>query len=193
VIKYGQTVSHMDSCLSGALNSPRARAGRGCWAILGTVTDDAERVARYFEDYSPGLVVDCGSFTLSEAEIIAFARQYDPQPFHVDPVAAKAGPFGGLIASGWHTTAMMMRHLVDYYVSPESSIGSPGVDDIRWPRPVRPGDRLRVRATVAEARRSASKPDRGIIRSLAELINQDGDVAMKVTANNFILLRDPAA
>ncbi len=165
----------------------------GCFAILRDVTDRPERVTRYFEDYLPGLVVDCGSFTLDEAQIIAFAREYDPQPFHVDPQEAKNGPFGGLIASGWHTTAMMMRHLVDYYVSAESSIGSPGVDDIRWPRPVRPGDTLRVRATVIEARRSASKPDRGIVRTLAELINQDGELAMKVTANNFILLRDPSA
>jgi acyl dehydratase len=163
------------------------------------VTDTAdeapgsERAPRYFEDYVPGLTVDCGRFTLGEADIIAFARNYDPQPFHVDPQEAKNGPFGGLVASGWHTTAMMMRHLVDYYVSPESSIGSPGVDEIRWPRPVRPGDTLRVRATVTEARRSASKPDRGIVRTLAELVNQDGDIAMKVTANNFILLRNPNA
>lgn len=157
------------------------------------MSDDAERVARYFEDYRPGTVVDCGSFTLSEAEIIAFARQYDPQPFHVDPVAAKDGPFGGLIASGWHTTSTMMRHLVDHYVSPESSIGSPGMDNIRWPRPVRPGDTLRVRATVVEARRSSSKPDRGIVTTLAEVLTSDGDVAMQVTANNFILLRDPSA
>jgi acyl dehydratase len=153
----------------------------------------SERATRYFEDYVPGLTVDCGRFSLSEAEIIAFARDYDPQPFHVDPEEAKNGPFGGLIASGWHSTAMMMRHLVDYYVSQESSIGSPGVDEIRWPRPVRPGDTLRVRATVIEARRSASKPDRGIVRTLAELVNQDGETAMKVTANNFILLRDPSA
>ncbi len=88
---------------------------------------------------------------------------------------------------------MMMRHLVDHYVSASSSIGSPGVDEIRWSRPVRPGDTLRVRATVIETRRSASKPDRGIVRTLAELVNQDGDLAMKVTANNFILLRDPSA
>ena len=78
--------------------------------------------------------VDCGSFSLSEAEIIAFAKEYDPQPFHVDPVAAKDGPFGGLIASGWHTTSMMMRLLVDSYVSPESSLGAAGVDELRWPK-----------------------------------------------------------
>jgi acyl dehydratase len=157
------------------------------------VTDHPERVTRYFEDYVPGTAVDCGSFSLSEAEIIAFAKEYDPQPFHVDPVGAKDGPFGGLIASGWQTTSLMMRQLVDYYVSPESSLGAAGVDEIRWPKPVRPGDSLRVRATVLEARRSASKPDRGIVKSLAELTNQDGDLVMKATAINFILLRDPSA
>ncbi|HEY0935783.1 MAG TPA: MaoC family dehydratase [Trebonia sp.] len=157
------------------------------------MTDHPTRVIRYFEDYVPGLTLDCGTFTLSETQIIAFARDYDPQPFHIDPAAAKDGPFGGLIASGWHTASMMMRHLVDYYVSPESSIGSPGVDEIRWPRPVRPGDPLQVTVTVLEARRSASKPDRGIVKSLAELVNANGDLVMKLTANNFILLRDPAA
>jgi acyl dehydratase len=157
------------------------------------VTDHAQREARYFEDYVPGLTVDCGSFTMSEADIIAFAKEYDPQPFHVDPVAAKDGPFGGLIASGWHTTSMMMRQLVDHHVSPESSLGAAGVDEIRWPKPVRPGDTLHVRATILEARRSSSKPDRGIVKTLAELINQDGDLVMKVTAINFILLRDPSA
>jgi len=156
------------------------------------VTDHPERVTRFFEDYVPGTTVDCGSFSLSEAEIIAFAKEYDPQPFHVDPVAAKDGPFGGLIASGWHTTSMMMRLLVDSYVSPESSLGAAGVDELRWPKPVRPGDTLHVRATVIEARRSSSKPDRGIVKTLMELTNQDGDLVMKVTAINFILLRDPS-
>jgi acyl dehydratase len=136
--------------------------------------------------------VDSGSFSLSEAEIIAFAKEYDPQPFHVDPVAAKDGPFGGLIASGWHTTSMMMRQLVDSYVSPESSLGAAGVDEIRWLKPVRPGDTLRIRATVREARRSSSKPDRGVVKSLMELTNQDGDLVMTVTAINFIRLRNPS-
>ena len=150
-------------------------------------------MTRYFEDYVPGLTVDCGSFSMSEAEIIAFAKEYDPQPFHVDPVGAKDGPFGGLIASGWHTKSMMMRQLVEHYVSPESSLGAAGVDEIRWPRPVRPGDTLHVRATVLEARRSASKPDRGIVKSLAELTNANGDLVMKVSAINFIRLRNPSA
>ena len=150
-------------------------------------------MTRYFEDYVPGLMVDCGTFTVSEAQIVAFAAQYDPQPFHVDPVGAKNGPFGGLIASGWQTTSLLMRLLVAHFVSPETSLGAAGVDEIRWPRPVRPGDTLHVVATVLEARRSSSKPDRGIIRSLAEATNQNGDLVMKVTAINFILLRDPAA
>jgi len=167
--------------------------GRPRCAILGNVTDHPERATRYFEDYVPGLTVDCGSFSVSEAEIIAFAKEYDPQPFHVDPVGAEDGPFGGLIASGWHTTSLMMRQLVEHYVSPESSLGAAGVDEIRWPRPVRPGDTLHVRATVLEARRSASKPDRGIVKSLAELTNSDGDLVMKVTAINFIRLRNPLA
>ena len=162
-------------------------------AILTDVTDHPERVIRYFEDYVPGLVVDCGAFSLDEGEIIAFAKEYDPQPFHIDPVAAEDGPFGGLIASGWQTTSKLMRLLVEHFVSPESGLGAVGVDEIRWPRPVRPGDTLHARATVLEARRSNSKPDRGIVRSLAELINQDGDLAMKVTAINFVLLRDPEA
>ncbi|HEX3516161.1 MAG TPA: MaoC family dehydratase [Trebonia sp.] len=153
------------------------------------MTDHPARATRYFEDFVPGITVDCGSFSLSEAEIIAFGKEYDPQPFHVDPVAAKDGPFGGLIASGWHTTSMMMRQLVDNYVSPESSLGAAGVDELRWAKPVRPGDTLHIRATVLEARRSGSRPDRGIVRTLMELTNQDGDLVMKVTAINFILLR----
>ena len=156
------------------------------------MTDQPERTARYFEDYVPGFTRDCGSFTMSEADIIAFAEKYDPQPFHVDPEGAKDGPFGGLIASGWHTTSMMMRRLVADWISPESSLGAAGIDEIRWPRPVRPGDTLSVRATVLEARRSASKPDRGIVKTRAELTNSRGDLVMTLTAVNFILARDPA-
>jgi len=167
-------------------------AGGGV-AILANVTDHPERVIRYFDDYVPGLTVDCGTFSVSEADIIAFAEEYDPQPFHTDPVGAKNGPFGGLIASGWQTTARMMRLLVDHFVSPETSLGAAGIDEIRWPRPVRPGDTLHVLATVLDARRSSSKPDRGIVRTLAELTNQHGELVMKLTAINFILARNPEA
>jgi acyl dehydratase len=167
----------------------RGRVSARNWAILTIVNDHPEHVTRYFEDYVPGLIVDCGTFSVSEADIIVFAKEYDPQPFHVDPVGAAEGPFGGLIASGWQTTALMMRQVVEHFLSPDSSLGAAGIDEIRWPRPVRPGDTLSVRMTVLETRRSGSKPDRGIVRSRAELINQDGDVAMTLTAINFVSVR----
>ena len=157
------------------------------------MNDHPERVTRFFEDYVPGLTLNCGAFTMSEPDIIAFASQYDPQPFHVDPVGAKDGPYGGIIASGWHTISATMRQLVEFYVSAESSLGAAGVDEIRWPRPVRPGDTLHVRARVLEARRSSSKPDRGIVRGMVEVTNSGGDIAMTLTAINFVLLRDPSA
>jgi acyl dehydratase len=144
---------------------------------------------RYFEDYVPGKTYDCGSVGVDQASIIAFAKGFDPQPFHVDPVAAASGPFGGLIASGWQTIALVMRLLVENYLSAESSLGGAGADEIRWPYPVRPGDTLRVRATVVEASRSLSKPDRGIIKTLAEAVNQDGRTVMRVTAINLLRVR----
>ena len=148
-----------------------------------------DHALRYFDDYLPGASYDCGSVSVSEAEIISFATQFDPQPFHVDPVAAASGPFGGLIASGWHTAAAVMRLLVDNYLSAEASLGGAGADEIRWPYPVRPGDTLRVRATVVESRKSLSKPDRGVIKTLAEAINQDGRTVMRCTAINFLRVR----
>jgi acyl dehydratase len=157
------------------------------------VTDVCVPVTRYFEDYVPGLSFDCGSFTLDQAQIIAFGQEYDPQPFHVDPEAAKDGPFGGIIASGWQTTSMMMRQVVENFLSAESSLGAAGVDEIRWPRPVRPGDTLRVRAAVLEARRSRSKPDRGIVRTMLEVTNLDGDIVMTAIATNFVLARHAEA
>jgi acyl dehydratase len=151
------------------------------------VSDLPERPVRYFEDYVPGLAVDCGSVEVDEAGIIAFAKEFDPQPFHTDPSAG--GPFGGLIASGWHTTGLMMRLLVERFISAETALGAAGVDEIRWPCPVRPGDTLHVRATVLESRRSRSKPDRGIIRSVAEVTNQHGEAVMRMTAINLVLAR----
>jgi acyl dehydratase len=147
---------------------------------------------RYFEDYALGSMYECGTVSIDEASMIAFAKEFDPQSFHVDPVAAAAGPFGGLIASGWHTAALTMRLLVENYLSAEASLGGAGADEIRWPYPVRPGDTLRVRATVVESRRSLSKPDRGIIKTLAETVNQDGRTVMRCTAINFLRVR-PAA
>ena len=146
---------------------------------------------RYFEDYALGTTYDCGSVSIDQAGIIAFAKEFDPQPFHVDPAAAAAGPFGGLIASGWHTAVLVMRLLVEQYLSEEASLGSAGLDELRWPHPVRPGDTLRARATVIESRRSLSKPDRGIIKTLVEAVNQDGRTVMRATAINFMLGRPP--
>ena len=144
---------------------------------------------RYLDDYLPGATYDCGSVSVSEDEIVSFARQFDPQPFHVDPGAAARGPFGGLIASGWHTAALVMRLLVDHYLPEEASLGSPGLDEMRWPDPVRPGDTLRVRASVVETRRSLSKPDRGIMKTAIEAVNQDGRTVMRATAINFLRVR----
>jgi acyl dehydratase len=144
---------------------------------------------RYFDDYLPGATYDCGSFSVSEDEIVSFAKQFDPQPFHVDPGAAARGPFGGLVASGWQTAALVMRQLVDHYLPAGASLGSPGLDEIRWPNPVRPGDTLRVRATVMEARRSLSKPDRGIMKTMVEAADQDGRTVMRAIAINFLRVR----
>jgi len=147
---------------------------------------------RYFEDYTPGAVYEYGYVTVSEADILDFARAFDPQPIHVNPEFAARGPFGGLIASGWHTAGIMMRILVDHYLSQVASLASPGIDELRWPAPVRPGDSLRLRATIVEARRSRSKPDRGLVRTQAELINQNDQVVLTLTAMNIIRARHPA-
>ncbi|MGB6066993.1 MAG: MaoC family dehydratase [Desulfomonilaceae bacterium] len=133
---------------------------------------------RYFEDYLPGAVHEFGSVTMEKDEIIEFARRFDPQPFHIDPEKAKQSTFGGLIASGWHTASLTMRLLVDHYVSRVASLGSPGVDELRWRKPVRPGDTLSVRVTVLESRLSRSKPGQGTIRSYVEVLNQSREVVM---------------
>ncbi|WP_158880709.1 MaoC family dehydratase [Amycolatopsis anabasis] len=146
---------------------------------------------RFFEDYLPGSVHECGSVTVSEAEIIEFARRFDPQPFHVDPEAAAHGPFGGLVASGWHTASLMMRLFADHYLSPAASLGGPGVDELRWPRPVRPGDTLRLRATVLDATPSRSRPDRGLVRTRAELRNAGDEVVLSLIVLNFLGRRHP--
>jgi acyl dehydratase len=146
---------------------------------------------RHFEDFVPGLVSEFGPIAIDEADVVAFALRYDPQPIHVDTGAAVAGPFGGLIASGWHTASLVMRILVEHYLARGAAVASPGVDELRWLQPVRPGDLLRVRVTVLEARRSRSKPDRGLVRTRIEAINQDGAVVMSMIAMNLFLCRVP--
>lgn len=135
---------------------------------------------RFFEDYQVGEIAEFGDYPITEQEIIEFASRYDPQPFHVDPQAAARTDFGGLIASGWMTGSIAMRLMVDHFISPNASVASPGLDEVRWLRPVRPGQRLRVRATVVEKRRSRSKPDRGAIQVLQEVMDQHGEVVMTI-------------
>jgi acyl dehydratase len=146
---------------------------------------------RYFEDYVPGAVYEYGYASVTEAEIIAFAERFDPQPIHTDIKFAASGPFGGLIASGWHTAGIAMRLMVDHYVSRVASLASPGVDELRWPAPVRPGDTLRLRTTIVETRRSRSKPDRGLVRTRGELLNQHDQTALSLLGMNLIRLRNP--
>lgn len=135
---------------------------------------------RWFEDWEVGEVHDYGSYTVTQEEIVAFARQFDPQPFHIDPEAAKASPYGGIIASGWHTGALWMRMHVDAQIGERNpaAIGSPGLLELRWVKPVRPGDTLRCRSTLIEKVELRSRPDRGILRSRHEVFNQNDEIVM---------------
>jgi acyl dehydratase len=154
--------------------------------------DDAIKVPpaqRYFEDYHVGMVDEFGDIAVTVEDIVEFARRYDPQSMHVDPVAAAQGPFGGLIASGWHTASMVMRLFVEHYLSKVATLPSPGVDELRWVRPVRPGDTLRVRVIVTETKRSRSKPDRGLVRGLMEVLNQNGELVMSNKPMNLMRCR----
>ncbi|ACU73206.1 MaoC domain protein dehydratase [Catenulispora acidiphila DSM 44928] len=147
---------------------------------------------RSFEDYRPGAVYEFGSVTVSEEEIIVFASRYDPQSFHVDPVAAVQGPFGGLVASGWHTCALMMRQFAEHYLPTAASLGSPGVDEVRWLKPVRPGDRLHLRLEVLDTRLSRSDPRRGIVRTFAELVDELGEPVLSMTVVSLMRSREGA-
>ena len=142
----------------------------------------------YFEDFVPGQVYELGSQTVSEEEIVGFARQWDPQPFHVDPVAAKDSVFGGLIASGWHTGSIWMRGYVETMLGP-SSQGSPGIEELRWLAPVRPGDTLSSRLTVLETALSERNPARGTVRIRGEVENQDGVVVLSMVSRGHFARR----
>jgi acyl dehydratase len=154
---------------------------------------DAPIDDRYFEDYEVGVTYEFDEAeSLSEAEIIEFGEAYDPQYFHVDPVAAIEGPFGGLVASGWQTTALMMRLFAHHYLTSVASLGGHAADEMRWFRPVRPDDRLRLRVTVVEANPSRSKPDRGVLISRVELIDDADRPVFSGNVLNFIGRRDIA-
>lgn len=139
-----------------------------------------------FETIEPGDVLELGSRVVTEEEILAFAREFDPQPFHIDPVAAEQSIFGGIIASGWHTCAMTMRLMVDGFLGRAASLGSPGIEQIRWLRPVRPGDTIAARIVVLEKRPSQSKPDRGSVKMRTEVANQAGELVMTMESYGLI-------
>jgi acyl dehydratase len=144
---------------------------------------------RWFEDYVAGSVYEFGTTTVTEDEIVAFAEAYDPQRIHTDPGWAATGPFGGLIASGMQTMALCMRLYVDHYISRVASLASPGLDELRFVRPMRPGDELWIRVTVDSARLSRSKPDRGLVHTSIEVLNQDDDAVLTFKAMNFFATR----
>ncbi|HEX6547698.1 MAG TPA: MaoC family dehydratase [Candidatus Dormibacteraeota bacterium] len=144
---------------------------------------------RYLEDFHAGQSFDLGESQVTQEEIIEFARRFDPQRFHVDPEAARESVFGGLIASGWHTASLWMRGFTEVVLNQSHSLGSPGVEELRWLRPVRPGDRLRGRYTVLEVTPSSSNPGRGTLRAEGDFVNQEGEVVMRLTARNHFVRR----
>ncbi len=145
----------------------------------------------YFEDFVPGFVKEADGPTLNAEDIIDFAKKYDPQYFHVDPEAAQSSFFGGLIASGWHTAALAMRMMCDAYLLDSASLGSPGVDELRWTKPVFVGDSLNWKMTVLEQRPSRSRPDMGSILSKWEIFNQKGELVMHMTGWGMFKKRTP--
>lgn len=149
---------------------------------------------QYFEDIPVGAKHAFGRYAVTREEVLAFARQYDPQPFHLDDAAAAATHFGRLAASGWHTCAMTMAMLVDNLVGRrQAGLGSPGVDELRWLKPVYPGDTLRVETEVFEKRRSASRREMGIFKSTVRVFNQHDEQVLTMTSIGLVAVRDPAA
>ena len=145
---------------------------------------------RYLEDYVEGVVHEFGPIDITEDEIVQFGKQFDPQLFHTDPNGAKETVYGGLIASGWHTCSLFMRLFVEHYLPGPASMGSPGVDELRWLKPVRPGDKLTLRITVHKVKPSRSKSDRGVLFSFCEMLNQKIEVVATMMALNLIRYRD---
>ncbi len=147
---------------------------------------------RYWEDFAVGETTELGSVTVTADEIVEFAERFDPQPFHVDAAAAIDGPFGGLVASGWHTTALFMGLFVRGILLDSASLGSPGVEEIRWLVPVRPGDTLTGRVTVTDVQPSSKRADRGTVFTTSEVLNGDDQVVMTLKARGFFARRERA-
>lgn len=144
---------------------------------------------RYWEDYEVGTKYPLGSTTFTADEIVEFARQFDPQSFHVDAEAAKASLFGGLVASGWHVAAKLMRLFVDNYVDKRTALGSPGLDELRWLKPVRPGDTLTASVECASKVPSKSRPNMGVIHEHWSATNQNGELVMTAKGINMVRRR----
>jgi acyl dehydratase len=148
---------------------------------------------KYLEDFAVGERRRLGTTHVAEADVIRFATEFDPQPFHIDAEAAKDSIYGSVIASGWHTCAMTMRVLVDSYLKESASMGSPGIDELRWLKPVRPGDTLTVFSTAEDVTFSKSKPDRGILTSVTEVENQHGEVVLTMRGKSMMKRRPEVA
>ena len=147
--------------------------------------------SRFWEDFPVGKVREFGHMPVTREAVLAFARQFDPQPFHVDDEAAKSSLFGRLAASGWHTCAMAMRMMCDAYLLDAASLGSPGLEKLKWHKPVFPGDTLHMRMTVLEARPLASRPGVGLVRSHWEVSNQDGELVQSMEGYGMFRRRPP--
>jgi acyl dehydratase len=145
----------------------------------------------YWEDLSVGETRDLGSLSPTAEEIVAFASQWDPQPFHLDPEAAKDSVFGALCASGWHTCAMAMRLMVTNFLHETSSLGSPGLESLKWLKPVFPGDTLTLKHTITEKRVMGKRPDVGLVRTIWEMVNQHGDPVLRMEGYGMFRLRNP--
>ena len=149
---------------------------------------------QYFEDIPVGQTARFGRYEVTREEVMEFARKYDPQPFHLDDEAAAATHFGRLSASGWHTCAMTMAMLVENLKqNRQAGLGSPGVDNLRWVKPVYPGDTLRVESTVTEKRRSKSRPEMGIFKSHLTVFNQNDEPVLAMVSNGLVQVREPDA
>jgi acyl dehydratase len=147
----------------------------------------------YFEDFSPGWKAEYGPRRITREEMIEFASQFDPQPMHLDEQAASKTMLGGLGASGWHTCAFMMKMIADGLLADAASMGSPGIDEVKWLKPVRPGDSLTVRGSVLSARASHSKPDRGFVMLSWEVSNDRGEKVMTLVCPQMLLRRNAGA
>jgi acyl dehydratase len=147
----------------------------------------------HWEDFSPGQVTECGSRLITRAEIIAFAAEYDPQPMHLDEAAARATLFGGLVASGWHSCCLLIRMLSDDFLANASFLGSPGLEEVKWLAPIRPGERISARAIVLETRPSRSRPDIGFVKFRFELVNAANEPVMTMILSPMFGRRAAAA